>query len=432
MVERNVTRAAAQLAMTQPAVSNALRRLREATGDELFVTVPSGVVPTAKAEAWWPEVSASLEALRKVFDPQGFEPSLDQRSFALAMADATATVLMPALVAALAGGHARIDLRVLPLVSRDPRPLLEQGSADLALGFFPTVAQELAAEGGGRWRCSSRSTAASTSASCGAITRSPPAPLLSTRRLLRRRARARQLRRTATRLRRRRARRARPGAPRRRPDGEPVRDRRARRPRVGPAVGAAAQLRPGERVRRRPGDARSADRLPRIEVAMLWHRRHERDPAQRWLRDTVARSCAASASASRAGRRCRAVTRRWSTRPERRARRFAATTIASGQVAARSAQWLGSRASTAHLHAAGDAELFARTGGNRAARRCCCCTAIPRRTSCGSASPSASPPTSRSSSPTCAATATRPSRHPPRRRSSTTRSTASARWPSTW
>jgi hypothetical protein len=39
MLERNVTRAGAQLAMTQPAVSNALRRLREATGDELFVTV---------------------------------------------------------------------------------------------------------------------------------------------------------------------------------------------------------------------------------------------------------------------------------------------------------------------------------------------------------------------------------------------------------
>ena len=49
MVERNVTRAATQLAMTQPAVSNALRRLREATGDELFVTVPSGVVPSSPA-----------------------------------------------------------------------------------------------------------------------------------------------------------------------------------------------------------------------------------------------------------------------------------------------------------------------------------------------------------------------------------------------
>ena len=93
MVERNVTRAAAQLAMTQPAVSNALRRLREATGDELFVTVPGGVLPTARAEAWWPEVRAALDGLRKLFDPQGFEPARDERSFALAMADATATVL---------------------------------------------------------------------------------------------------------------------------------------------------------------------------------------------------------------------------------------------------------------------------------------------------------------------------------------------------
>jgi len=147
MVERNVTRAAAQLAMTQPAVSNALRRLREATGDELFVTVPGGVLPTARAEAWWPEVHAAIDGLRKLFDPQGFEPARDERSFALAMADATATVLMPAIVAALLGRHARSDLRVLPLVSRDPRPLLEQGATDLAIGFFPDVASELAAEG---------------------------------------------------------------------------------------------------------------------------------------------------------------------------------------------------------------------------------------------------------------------------------------------
>ena len=101
MVERNVTRAAAQLAMTQPAVSNALRRLREATGDELFFTVPGGVLPTAQAEALWPEVRAALDGLRHAFDPQGFEPTRDERSFSLAMADATATVLMPALIGAL-------------------------------------------------------------------------------------------------------------------------------------------------------------------------------------------------------------------------------------------------------------------------------------------------------------------------------------------
>ena len=46
MVERNVTRAAGRLAMTQPAVSNALRRLREATRQELFVPHSGGVTPT--------------------------------------------------------------------------------------------------------------------------------------------------------------------------------------------------------------------------------------------------------------------------------------------------------------------------------------------------------------------------------------------------
>ncbi len=147
MVERNVTRAASQLAMTQPAVSNALRRLREATGDELFVTVPGGVQPTQRAQAWWPEVQSALEALRKLFDPERFEPATDERTFTFAMADATAAVLMPAIMGELLGGQARSNLRVVPLGSRDPRPLLEQGTADIAIGFFPDVAAELAAEG---------------------------------------------------------------------------------------------------------------------------------------------------------------------------------------------------------------------------------------------------------------------------------------------
>ena len=89
---------------------------------------------------------AALDGLRNLFDPQGFDPARDERSFALAMADATATVLVPALVGALLVTTQQ-DLRVLPLVSRDPRPLLEQGAADLAIGFFPAV-PERARRGG--------------------------------------------------------------------------------------------------------------------------------------------------------------------------------------------------------------------------------------------------------------------------------------------
>lgn len=148
MVERNVTRAAARLSMTQPAVSNALRRLREATGEDLFVPGSTGVAPTPHAAALWPAVRQALAGLRELFDPQAFDPRQDERIFTLAMADATAAVLVPPLVAALEQDELRVDLRIEPLSTRDPRALLERGSVDAALGFFPDVARALAASAG--------------------------------------------------------------------------------------------------------------------------------------------------------------------------------------------------------------------------------------------------------------------------------------------
>jgi len=67
MAERSLTRAARNLALTQPAVSNALRRLREALGDELVRRGGAGVEPTPRALALWPSVR---EALRTVDDPE--------------------------------------------------------------------------------------------------------------------------------------------------------------------------------------------------------------------------------------------------------------------------------------------------------------------------------------------------------------------------
>jgi len=148
MVERNVTRAAVRLSMTQPAVSNALRRLREATGEDLFVPGSSGVTPTAHAESLWPAVRVAMAGLRDVFDPQAFDPRDESRSFTLLMADATAAVLVPPLLEALERDASAVALRVEPLTTRDPRPSLERGGADVALGFFPDVVRALAAAAG--------------------------------------------------------------------------------------------------------------------------------------------------------------------------------------------------------------------------------------------------------------------------------------------
>ena len=73
MTERHVTNAAERLAMTQPAVSNAMRRLREALGVELFVPGPTGVTPTRQAEDLWPTVRTSLQSLQAVIAPTDFD-----------------------------------------------------------------------------------------------------------------------------------------------------------------------------------------------------------------------------------------------------------------------------------------------------------------------------------------------------------------------
>ncbi|MBT9458055.1 MAG: LysR family transcriptional regulator [Burkholderiaceae bacterium] len=141
MEERNVTRAAARLSITQPAVSNALRRLREATNEEqLFVPTAAGMQPTPHAEALWPVVRAALAKLQEAFEHQQFDPRSGAQSFTLAMADATAALFVPLLVQRFEREGIRVGLRIVPLTSRDPREMLEQGRADVALGFFPDVA----------------------------------------------------------------------------------------------------------------------------------------------------------------------------------------------------------------------------------------------------------------------------------------------------
>jgi DNA-binding transcriptional LysR family regulator len=147
MAEGHLTRAAERLAMTQPAASHALKRLRDAVGDELFVRTAAGLRPTARAEALWPPVRGALAQLQAVFSPEAFDPRRDATNFTLTMADATAALLMPALVDAIERARALVNIRVIPLTTRDPRRLVEAGDADLAVGYFPAAVTALIAQG---------------------------------------------------------------------------------------------------------------------------------------------------------------------------------------------------------------------------------------------------------------------------------------------
>ncbi|MEY2684414.1 MAG: hypothetical protein RJA09_1558 [Pseudomonadota bacterium] len=145
MAERNLTRAAHNLAMTQPAVSNALRRLRELVGDDLVRRSGYGVEPTPTGMALWPTVHQALTQLQASLSPGVFEPAHATNHFVMAMADSTAAKLMPSLVDMLGASAPGVTLRVLPLTTRDPRQLLEDGGVDLAIGHFPGVLAELGA-----------------------------------------------------------------------------------------------------------------------------------------------------------------------------------------------------------------------------------------------------------------------------------------------
>ncbi|MCW5633881.1 MAG: LysR family transcriptional regulator [Rubrivivax sp.] len=286
MQERNVTRAAERLAMSQPAVSNALRRLREATHAELFVPTPTGVTPTAQAQSLWPVVRSALDSLRQALAPEDFDARRDERHFTLAMADATAALFLPVLAEALQREQAQVDLRVVNLTSRDPRPLLEQGEADAALGFFPDVRAALDAEGDAaltrleplyacRYQCVMRGD--HPLAEPGALT-------------LDAYCRALHLRVNFA----------------GRPHGfvDEALGRLGRRRRVFISVGqfatAGAMVHRSDLLTVLPASYVPATgfgqqlamrdlpfEMPRIDVGLLWHRRHEHDTAQRWLRQTL-------------------------------------------------------------------------------------------------------------------------------------------------
>ena len=145
MAERNLTRAAEKLAITQPAVSNALRRLREVLGDELVTRRGHGVEPTPRALALWPAVRHALAQLQETLSPGRFDPASAQWSFVLAMADATGATLIPPLIEIVEREAPGVSLRVVPLTTRDPRRLLDDESADMAVGYFPAVLADLTA-----------------------------------------------------------------------------------------------------------------------------------------------------------------------------------------------------------------------------------------------------------------------------------------------
>jgi DNA-binding transcriptional LysR family regulator len=146
MTERSLTKAARNLSLTQPAVSNAMRRLRDTMKDDLVRRKGQGLEPTPRALALWPSVREALRQLQESLVPSSFDPASSSATFVLAMADATAAELVPGLLDITEREARGVSMRVVPLSTRDPRGLLEREEADLAMGYFPAVLADLTAK----------------------------------------------------------------------------------------------------------------------------------------------------------------------------------------------------------------------------------------------------------------------------------------------
>lgn len=139
--EKNVTRAAEQLGITQPAMSNGLRRLREMFNDPLLVRSSEGMTPTERALELQPRVRAVLAELQQVLEPrQDFRPFTSQRVFRIMVSDYAEATLFPAVIKALRAEAPRVVLDILTPSDVSPRDL-EQGKVDMAINRFNDIPQ---------------------------------------------------------------------------------------------------------------------------------------------------------------------------------------------------------------------------------------------------------------------------------------------------
>jgi DNA-binding transcriptional LysR family regulator len=140
MREQNVSRAAERLSLSQPAVSNALNRLRELLDDPLLVRVGRSMQPTPRAQALETPIRAALQQIEQSLSAaEVFDPASSRQHFSIAVTDYVELICMPRLLKQLnqqAPGM-RIDIRHLS--PNLPAEALDKGELDLVLGRFEDI-----------------------------------------------------------------------------------------------------------------------------------------------------------------------------------------------------------------------------------------------------------------------------------------------------
>ncbi|MCC2097057.1 MAG: LysR family transcriptional regulator [Hyphomicrobiales bacterium] len=131
------TAAAEYLGLTQPAVSQALRRLRELTGDPLFVPSRSGMLPTPRASELSVPVNSALAAIQRALERNpDFQPATARRRFRLGMLDYGIMVLAPSVAGVISQHAPGIVVDIMHVPSANAHQMLLDDQIDLVTGPF--------------------------------------------------------------------------------------------------------------------------------------------------------------------------------------------------------------------------------------------------------------------------------------------------------
>ena len=138
LLDRSVSMAAEKLGLTQPAVSNALKRLRAVLKDELFLRTSRAMAPTPYALHLAEPVTYALGALQAAFTTRdSFDPLTSTRNFQLAMTDIGEMYFMPPLMVALSKIAPQVRVSTVRPHAANLNEDMESGTVDLALGLLP-------------------------------------------------------------------------------------------------------------------------------------------------------------------------------------------------------------------------------------------------------------------------------------------------------
>ena len=132
--ERSVTRAARRLNVAQPTVSNALAKLRDALGDQLFIRSPRGVEPTERCTEVARDVLQALRHIEQAIETsQDFDPALSNREFRIGCADFFDLLILPDLIERMSSEAPNIDIRLRSTQRDEGLDLLESGELDFLM-----------------------------------------------------------------------------------------------------------------------------------------------------------------------------------------------------------------------------------------------------------------------------------------------------------